>query len=129
MAKNTAHSLPRRSKSTLSTRRPFDFGAKSNVSMMVDGVMLLVDASRPLPQPDLWLRKPWSRSSPPSSWVNKSDRSGRQAAGGCHRDLRPVHRSGCREEQISFPILYAVSKEGVAKRSLEEQLHGFCAPL
>ena len=60
---------------------------------MVDGVMLLVDASEgPLPQTRFVLRKALERGLPPIVVMNKIDRAGRAAAGGAQRGLRPVHR-------------------------------------
>ena len=60
---------------------------------MVDGVMLLVDASEgPLPQTRFVLRKALERRLPPIVVINKIDRPDARAAGSAERDLRPVHR-------------------------------------
>ena len=61
---------------------------------MVDGVMLLVDASEgPLPQTRFVLRKALERRLPPIVVINKIDRPDARVAGSAERDLRPLHRS------------------------------------
>ena len=61
---------------------------------MVDGVLLLVDASEgPLPQTRFVLRKALERRLPPIVVINKIDRPDARAAGGAERGLRPLHRS------------------------------------
>ena len=72
-----------------------DFGGEVERTLsMVDGVLLLVDASEgPLPQTRFVLRKALERRLPPIVVINKIDRPGRAAAGGAQRGLRPVHRS------------------------------------
>src|SRR5918997_1898836 len=99
-----------------------DFGGEvERVLKMVDGVMLLVDAAEgPLPQTRFVMRKALEAKLPAIVVVNKIDR----------HDARPeevvdeiydlfidLDADG---EQIEFPILYAVSRDGVAKRSLED---------
>ena len=71
-----------------------DFGGEVERTLsMVDGVMLLVDASEgPLPQTRFVLRKALERRLPPIVVINKIDRSDARAAGGAERGLRPVHR-------------------------------------
>ena len=61
---------------------------------MVDGVMLLVDASEgPLPQTRYVLSKALEAKLPPILVINKIDRPDARAAGSAQRGLRPVHRS------------------------------------
>jgi GTP-binding protein len=85
-------------------------------------VMLLVDASEgPLPQTRFVLRKALEQKLPAIVVVNKIDRS----------DARPVEVVNeiydlfidldATEEQIAFPILYAVSRDGVAKQDLNDE--------
>ena len=97
--------LRRRPRSTSSTRpaTPISAARSSARSTMVDGVMLLVDASEgPLPQTRFVLRKALERRLPPIVVINKIDRPGRAAAGGPERDLRPVHRSRRRPRSSSI---------------------------
>ena len=71
---------------------------------MVDGVMLLVDASEgPLPQTRFVLRKALERRLTPIVVINKIDRPDARAAGSAERDLRPVHRSRRQRGSARFP--------------------------
>ena len=71
-----------------------DFGGEVERTLsMVDGVMLLVDASEgPLPQTRFVLRKALERRLTPIVVINKIDRPDARRAGSAERDLRPVHR-------------------------------------
>ena len=71
-----------------------DFGGEVERTLsMVDGVMLLVDASEgPLPQTRFVLRKALERRLAPIVVINKIDRPDARIAGSAERDLRPVHR-------------------------------------
>ena len=61
---------------------------------MVDGVLLLVDASEgPLPQTRFVLRKALERRLTPIVVINKIDRPDARIAGSAQRGLRPLHRS------------------------------------
>ena len=71
-----------------------DFGGEVERTLsMVDGVMLLVDASEgPLPQTRFVLRKALERRLTPIVVINKIDRPDARAQRSAERDLRPVHR-------------------------------------
>ncbi len=71
-----------------------DFGGEVERTLsMVDGVMLLVDASEgPLPQTRFVLRKALERGLPPIVVINKIDRSDARVQDVAQRGLRPVHR-------------------------------------
>src|SRR5262249_11823119 len=93
-----------------------DFGGEVERTLsMVDGVMLLVDASEgPLPQTRFVLRKALERRLPPIVVVNKIDRA----------DARPKEvlseiydlfiELDATEEQLDFPVLYTNAKLGTA---------------
>ena len=72
-----------------------DFGGEVERTLsMVDGVMLLVDASEgPLPQTRFVLRKALERRLTPIVVINKIDRPDARARRSAERDLRSVHRS------------------------------------
>ncbi len=94
MAKNTSITTAGRG-STSSTRPGHaDFGGEVERTLkMVDGVMLLVDASEgPLPQTRFVLRKALESGLAPIVVINKIDRADARTARGARRDLRPVHR-------------------------------------
>ncbi|HEX7176456.1 MAG TPA: translational GTPase TypA [Pyrinomonadaceae bacterium] len=122
MAKNTSVRYGDVKINILDTPGHADFGGEvERVLKMVDGVMLLVDAAEgPLPQTRFVLRKALEAHLPAIVVVNKIDR----------QDARPeevvdeiydlfidLDADG---EQIDFPILYAVSREGVAKKNLSD---------
>ena len=72
-----------------------DFGGEVERALkIVDGVMLLVDASEgPLPQTRYVLTKALEAKLPPILVINKIDRPGRAHSGSVERGLRSVHRS------------------------------------
>ena len=94
LAKNTAVHYGDHLINIVDTPGHADFGGEVERTLsMVDGVMLLVDASEgPLPQTRFVLRKALERRLPPIVVVNKIDRPDARAAGSAQRDLRPVHR-------------------------------------
>jgi GTP-binding protein len=98
MAKNTAVHYRDVLINIVDTPGHADFGGEVERTLsMVDGVMLLVDASEgPLPQTRFVLRKALERRLTPIVVVNKIDRPDARPQESSQRDLRPVHRSGCR---------------------------------
>ena len=122
MAKNTAIYYGDVKINIVDTPGHSDFGGEvERVLKMVDGVMLLVDASEgPLPQTRFVLRKALEQRLPAIVVINKIDRS----------DARPVDVLNevydlfidldADENQIDFPVLYAASKHGIAKQKLED---------
>ena len=82
-----------------------DFGGEVERALkIVDGVMLLVDASEgPLPQTRYVLSKALEAKLPPIVVINKIDRPDARVAGGPQRDLRPLHRSRRHRRPARFP--------------------------
>ena len=99
-----------------------DFGGEvERVLKMVDGVMLLVDASEgPLPQTRYVLSKALEQDLPAIVVINKIDR----------QDARPEEVVSevfdlfidldATERQVDFPVVYAVARDGVAKSNLSD---------
>ncbi len=89
---------------------------------MVDGVLLLVDASEgPLPGTKFVLKKSLDLNLQPIVVINKIDRKDARA----HEVLDEVFELflslGANNQQLDFPTIYAISKEGIAKRELHEE--------
>ncbi|MBA4120983.1 MAG: translational GTPase TypA [Acidobacteria bacterium] len=123
MAKNASVHYGDYKINILDTPGHADFGGEvERVLKMVDGIILLVDAAEGcLPQTRFVLRKALEQKLPAIALVNKIDR----------HDSRPEEvldeiydlfiDLGADGEQIDFPILYSISRDGVAKKTLEEE--------
>ncbi len=99
-----------------------DFGGEVERALkIVDGVMLLVDASEgPLPQTRYVLMKALEANLAPIVVINKIDRPDARAAEVLNEIYDLFIDLGAGEDQLDFPILYAVAKNGIAKTSLED---------
>src|SRR5271167_3719246 len=97
-----------------------DFGGEVERALkIVDGVMLLVDASEgPLPQTRYVLSKALEAHLPPIVVINKIDRPDAR----CPEVLNEIYDLyidlDATEDQLNFPIVYTNGKEGIAKRKL-----------
>ena len=123
MAKNTAVRYRDVKINIVDTPGHADFGGEvERVLKMVDGVMLLVDAAEGcLPQTRFVLRKALEARLPAIAVVNKIDRSDARPAEVVDEIYELFLDLDATDEQIEFPILYAVSRDGTAKRDLEDQ--------
>ncbi|HKZ03109.1 MAG TPA: translational GTPase TypA, partial [Pyrinomonadaceae bacterium] len=99
-----------------------DFGGEvERVLKMVDGVMLLVDAAEGcLPQTRFVLRKALEARLPAIAVVNKIDRQDARPNEVVDEIYELFMDLDATAEQIDFPILYSVSREGVAKKTLTD---------
>ena len=130
MAKNTAVRYRDVKINIVDTPGHADFGGEvERVLKMVDGVMLLVDAAEGcLPQTRFVLRKALEARLPAIAVVNKIDRSDARPAEVVDEIYELFLDLDATDEQIEFPILYAISREGMAKKHLEDissNLHPF----
>jgi GTP-binding protein len=100
-----------------------DFGGEvERVLKMVDGVMLLVDAAEGcLPQTRFVLRKALELKLPTIAVINKIDRQDQRAEEVVDEIYDLFIDLGAEDDQIDFPILFAVAKEGIAKKTFEEE--------
>src|SRR5438067_6660788 len=91
-----------------------DFGGEVERGLaMVDGVLLLVDASEgPLPQTRFVLRKALESHLPTVLVINKVDRPDARVAEVVHEVEELFLDLDADEHQISFPILYANARAG-----------------
>jgi GTP-binding protein len=122
MAKNTAVRYGDVKINIVDTPGHADFGGEvERVLKMVDGVMLLVDAAEGcLPQTRFVLRKALEARLPVVAVVNKIDRHDARPAEVVDEIYELFLDLDATDEQIEFPILYAVSREGVAKKNLTD---------
>jgi GTP-binding protein len=121
MAKNTAVTFKGTRIHIVDTPGHADFGGEVERTLtMVDGVMLLVDASEgPLPQTRFVLKKALDAGLPPIVVINKIDR----------HDARPKEvldevydlfiDLDATEAQLDFPVLYCNAKKGASRRTLD----------
>jgi GTP-binding protein len=122
MAKNTAVRYQDVKINIVDTPGHADFGGEvERVLKMVDGVMLLVDAAEGcLPQTRFVLRKALEARLPAIAVVNKIDRSDARPAEVVDEIYELFLDLDATDSQIEFPILYAVSREGTAKKELSD---------
>jgi GTP-binding protein len=99
-----------------------DFGGEvERVLKMVDGVMLLVDASEgPLPQTRYVLSKALEGELPAVVVINKIDRQDARAEEVVSEVFDLFIDLDATEQQAGFPIIYTVAREGIAKRELAD---------
>jgi GTP-binding protein len=122
MAKNTSVRYGGVKINIVDTPGHSDFGGEvERVLKMVDGVMLLVDASEgPLPQTRFVLRKALEQSLPAIVVVNKIDRQDARPQEVVNEIYDLFIDLDANERQIEFPILYAISRDGIAKKALAD---------
>ncbi len=123
MAKNTSVRYGDVKINIVDTPGHADFGGEvERVLKMVDGVMLLVDAAEGcLPQTRFVLRKALEARLPAIAVVNKIDRQDARPEEVVNEIYDLFIDLDATDEQIDFPILYAVSRDGVAKKNLEDE--------
>jgi GTP-binding protein len=117
LAKNTGVWFGRTKINIVDTPGHADFGGEVERTLkMVDGVMLLVDASEgPLPQTRFVLKKALELGLPPIVVINKIDR----------KDARPQEVLNeiydlfidldAHEDQLDFPVLYTIARAGICR--------------
>ena len=122
MAKNTSVRYGDYKINIVDTPGHADFGGEvERVLKMVDGVMLLVDAAEGcLPQTRFVLRKALEARLPAIAVVNKIDRQDARPEEVVNEIYELFLDLDATDEQIEFPILYAISRDGVAKTRLDD---------
>ncbi len=125
LAKNTSVRFGEHKINIVDTPGHADFGGEVERTLkMVDGVLLLVDASEgPLPQTRFVLRKALELGLPPIVVINKIDR----------KDARPQEVLNeiydlfidldAHEDQLDFPVLYTIAREGMCRLTPDGEDH------
>lgn len=122
MAKNTAVDYLGTKINIVDTPGHADFGGEVERTLkMVDGVLLLVDASEgPLPQTRFVLKKALELNLPPILVINKIDRPDARIQEVLNEVYDLFIDLDATEEQLDFPIIYTNAKTGIAKLNLED---------
>jgi GTP-binding protein len=99
-----------------------DFGGEVERTLaMVDGVMLLVDASEgPLPQTRFVLKKALDAKLPPIVCINKIDRPDARVAEVLDEIYDLFIDLEATEDQLDFPVVYTNARAGTATRELQQ---------
>jgi GTP-binding protein len=120
LAKNTALTYRGTKINIVDTPGHSDFGGEVERALrMVDGVLLLVDASEgPLPQTRYVLQKALQANLPPVVVLNKIDRQDARTAAVLNEIYDLFIDLDATEDQLDFPVLYANARAGVAHRKL-----------
>src|SRR6188472_1474051 len=120
LAKNTAVHYKDLLINIVDTPGHADFGGEVERTLsMVDGVMLLVDASEgPLPQTRFVLRKALERRLPPIVVINKIDRSDARTQAVLNEVYDLFIDLDATEDQLEFPVLYTDARRGTATHDL-----------
>jgi len=118
LAKNTAVFYEGVKINIVDTPGHSDFGGEVERALkMVDGVMLLVDASEgPLPQTRYVLGKALEAGLPPILVINKIDRSDARPQEVLNEVYDLFIDLDAKEEQLDFPVLYTNAKTGTASK-------------
>ncbi|HLY39259.1 MAG TPA: translational GTPase TypA [Candidatus Binatia bacterium] len=122
LAKNTTVTWEETRINIVDTPGHADFGGEVERTLaMVDGVLLLVDASEgPLPQTRFVLGKALAAGLPPVVCLNKIDRADARPAEVLDEIYGLFIDLGASESQLEFPVIYTNARLGTATRDLAE---------
>jgi len=100
-----------------------DFSSEvERILKMVDCVILLVDAKEgPMPQTKFVLAKSLKLGHKPIVVINKIDRKDQRAETVVDQVFDLFVKLGATDEQLDFPIIYAIGREGIAKYEMKDQ--------
>ena len=121
LAKNTAVEYGGVKINIVDTPGHADFGGEvERILGMVDGCLLLVDAVEgPMPQTRFVLRKAIELGLKPIVVINKVDRQDARPEEVVDLTFDLMADLGASDEQLDFPILYAVAREGRAFKDMD----------
>ncbi|ADY25836.1 GTP-binding protein TypA [Deinococcus proteolyticus MRP] len=127
LAKNTAVEYKGIKINIVDTPGHADFGGEvERVLGMVDGCLVLVDAAEgPMPQTRFVLRKALELGLKPIVVVNKIDRQDARPTDVVDMTFDLMAELGANEDQLDFPVLYAIAREGKAFKDLDNPQEDF----
>lgn len=100
-----------------------DFSSEvERVIKTVDTVVLLVDSSEgPMPQTRFVLKKALEHNLRPILFINKIDKKDARAEEVVNMTFDLFCELNASDEQLDFPIIYGIARDGIAKYSLEDE--------
>ncbi|BEP30002.1 translational GTPase TypA [Helicovermis profundi] len=100
-----------------------DFSSEvERIIKTVDTAILLVDSSEgPMPQTRFVLQKSLERGLKPILFINKIDKKDQRAEEVVDMTFDLFADLNATEEQLDFPIVYGIAKDGIAKREMEDE--------
>lgn len=100
-----------------------DFSSEvERIMKTVDTVILLVDASEgPMPQTRFVLKKALEQNLKPILFINKIDKKDARPEEVVDMTFDLFMELNATDEQLDFPIVYGIAREGIAKLSLDEE--------
>ncbi len=122
LAKNTSVRWKGTKINIVDTPGHADFGGEvERTLLMADGALLLVDAAEgPLPQTRFVLRKCLELGFPVIVVINKIDRADARPTDVLNEVFDLFCDLGATDDQVDFPVIYAIGKQGIAKNKLED---------
>jgi GTP-binding protein len=99
-----------------------DFGSEvERVLRSIDSVLLVVDAQEgPMPQTRFVLKKSLELGLKPIVVLNKIDKPAADPHRAEEQVLELFLELGANDDQANFPVVYAIGRQGIAKRKLDE---------
>jgi len=100
-----------------------DFSSEvERIMKTVDTVILLVDAAEgPMPQTRFVLKKALEQNLKPILFINKIDKKDARPEDVVDMTFDLFMELNATDEQLDFPIVYGIAREGIAKLSLDEE--------
>lgn len=122
-AKNTSVDYKGTKINIVDTPGHADFGSEvERVLRSIDSVILVVDAQEgPMPQTRFVLKKSLEIGHKPIVVINKIDKPAANPARAHDEVFELFFELGASEDQLNFETVYAIGKQGVAMRTLDEE--------
>src|SRR6056297_3917713 len=123
-AKNTSVEYKGTKINIVDTPGHADFGSEvERVLRSIDCVLLVVDAQEgPMPQTRFVLKKSLELGHRPIVVINKIDKPAADPDRVTDQVLELFWELGADDEQCDFPVVYAIGRDGVAKRNQDDEL-------
>ncbi|MDE1975056.1 MAG: translational GTPase TypA [Patescibacteria group bacterium] len=122
-AKNTSVTYKDTKINIVDTPGHADFGSEvERVLRAIDAVLLVVDAQEgPMPQTRFVLKKSLELGLKPIVVINKIDKTAADPKRVHDEVLELFMELGASDSQIDFPTIYAIGRQGIAKKSLADE--------